>query len=129
MFVRRSTRFALLVACGVLAGCGEAPPAPTDAEAARGHLTAVLDAWKSGGARPDVSNSTPPVHVLDRDWDRGLKLTEYALDGDGQPLGAGVQWAVALNLVDEKGKTVKKKVAYVVNTGDVISVARQDVDF
>ena len=129
-FIRLAGGLAVLAASWLAAGCGGgAAPAPTDPDAARRHLTAALDAWKAGGAQAELSKQTPPVHVLDRDWEKGSKVSDYTLEGEGKPLGAGVQWPVSLSLVNEKGKSIKKRVVYVVNTGDVIAIARQDVDF
>ncbi|AMV38596.1 hypothetical protein [Planctomyces sp. SH-PL62] len=127
--VRSSWAVALVAAAWGAAGCGDAAPSPTDPAASRVHLAAALDAWKAGGAQADLSAKSPPVQVLDRDWQKGTKVTDYRIEGEGQPLGAGVQWPVELTLVNEKGKSAKKRVVYVVNDGDVVSIARQDVDF
>ncbi|WP_165245178.1 hypothetical protein [Paludisphaera soli] len=132
MFVRRivrCSRVLAVLAAWSAAGCGDAAPSPTDPAASKQHLAAALDAWKSGGAQADLAKLTPPVQVLDRDWQGGAKVSDYQIEGEGQPLGAGVQWPVSLTLTNAKGKTAKKRVVYVVNAGDVISIARQDVDF
>ncbi|MDG3002739.1 hypothetical protein [Paludisphaera mucosa] len=111
------------------AGCGDSAPPATDAAAAKQHLSAALDAWKAGGAQADLAKQSPPLHVLDRDWEKGAKVSAYQIEGEGQALGAGVQWPVSLTLTNDKGKTASKRVVYVVNTGDVVSIARQDADF
>lgn len=119
-----------LAAIGLIvwSGCSQSPPPAADPAAARQHLSSALDAWKGGSQPADLSSKTPPVHVLDRDWTAGSKVTEYSLE-EGRPLGAGIQYPVSLTLQDANGKTAKKRVVYVVNTGDVVSIARQDQDF
>jgi len=127
--VNVSRTAAVLAAAWIAAGCGDGPPPATDPAASKQDLAAALDAWKAGGAQADLAAKKPPVQVLDRDWERGAKVVDYRIEGEGQPLGAGVQWPVELTLVDPKGKSTKKRVVYVVNTGEVVSIARQDVDF
>jgi hypothetical protein len=117
------------VALTVSPGCSQQPPQAADPAQARQFLSSALDSWKGGGKPADLSSSTPPVHVLDRDWEKGTKVTDYEVQGEGSPLGAGVQYTVSLTLQNAQGKTAKKRVIYVVNTGDVISIARQDADF
>src|SRR5262249_55054182 len=119
---------ALATAGSLTTGCGDVPK-PADPAEARQILTTALDAWKGGGQPTDVSSRTPPVHVLDRDWEAGVKVADYQLEGDGRRLGAGLQYPVSLTLQNAAGKTAKKRVVYVVNTGKVVSIARQDVDF
>jgi hypothetical protein len=116
------------VALAVSPGCSDAPPKPADPAQAKQFLSSALDAWKEGGKPADLSGKTPSIHVLDRDWSGGAKVTEFTVE-DGKPLGAGIQYPVSLTLQTPAGKTAKKRVVYVVNTGDVVSIARQDVDF
>ena len=128
---RFMTPLATCLAAAALAvspGCSEAPPKPADPAQAKEFLSSALEAWKGGGAPADLSGKTPSVHVLDRDWSGGAKVTEYQVE-EGKPLGAAIQFPVALTLQSKEGKTAKKRVVYVVNTGDVVSIARQDVDF
>lgn len=117
-----------VVVLAVSSGCSQAPPRPADPDEARQSLSTALDAWKAGGDPADLLSKTPPLHVLDRDWSGGTKVTAYELE-EGRPLGAGIQYPVSLTLENAKGKTAKKRVVYVVNTGEVVSIARQDLDF
>ena len=116
------------VVLAVSPGCSQSPPAAADPAAAREFLSSALDSWKGGGKPTDLSTKKPPVHVLDRDWSGGSKVTAYELE-EGRPLGAGIQYPVSLTLQNAAGKTAKKRVVYVVNTGEVVSIARQDLDF
>lgn len=134
MTARRSTTvvpgaLALLLAASLAAGCGDAAPAPTEPTAAKEYLAQSLDAWKSGEPKSSLLDGTPSIFVQDPDWEREAKLLDYTLEGDGHPLGAGVQWTVPLTL-STGGKSVTRKAVYVVNVGDGnVAVRRQDMDF
>lgn len=125
-----STTLSVLTAVVLIvsSGCTQTPTKPADPSEARQSLSTALDAWKAGDKPSDLLSKTPPVHVLDRDWSAGSKVTAYELE-EGRLLGAGMQYPVSLTLENHKGKAVKKRVVYVVNTGEVVSIARQDLDF
>lgn len=135
MPVRRTTAaapgiLAFLIAASLAAGCGgESPPSPSDPTAAKGFLTQALDAWKEGKPRDSLTKGKPSLLVNDPDWERKSKLTDYKVEGDGQPLGASVQWTVPLTL-STKGKAVTRKAVYVVSISEaIVTVSRQDMDF
>lgn len=109
-------------------GCGKKLPPPSTPETARETLTSALDTWSRGEPPSTLAGATPPVMVLDREWEEGYTLERYALEGDGYTLGLGVQQAVALELKSPQGKSLKKTVNYVVNAGNPLVVARQDID-
>lgn len=121
---------AAVLASAVLAGCGESLPPETTAEQAVGVLRAALDGWREGGSLAAVTvPSLGPVQVLDRDWESGLRLEDYQIEGEAQPLGLSLQCAVRLTLKDAQGQPVEKTVSYVVHGAPSPVVARQDVDF
>jgi hypothetical protein len=119
---------ACLACFPLLAGCGSSLPAPSEPVQARQIVTSSLDAWKRGEKPEALASATPPVRVNDREWGDGYKLENYEIQGEAQPLGLNVQQAVALQLKDLKGKTIKKTINYVVTTGSQPLVARQDID-
>jgi hypothetical protein len=126
----KRARAALLLPAVLLAsGCGTAPPPEADADLSRRVLTAALDAWKGGAATTSLSAQSPPIRVIDGDWERGSRLVEYQIVSEGQPLGLNRQCAVALTLKDPKGREVRKTVTYVVAAGESPVVSRQDADF
>lgn len=133
MTIRRSQAVsgavALLLVAALTVGCGgESGPAPTAPSAAKDVLARALDAWKAGKPKVSLSKETPSVLVNDPDWERRSKLTEYKLEGDGEPLGGAVQWTVPLTL-SVKGKTVEKKAVYAVNVSEgIVTVSRMDMD-
>jgi hypothetical protein len=53
------------------------------------------------------------------------KLTAYAIDGDGKPLGTGFNYAVTLTL-EKDGKARTKKVRYTVATTPNRAVIKDD---
>lgn len=126
---RRADIASLVIAVATLAGCGgnTLPPA-ADPALARQSLTTALDAWKHGGKPDALKASSPPVQVIDRNWEEGSTLVSYAIQGEGMPLGQNLQLPVTLEWKDPRGKAVKKDVNYVVSTGEPVVVARQDID-
>ncbi|WP_337173984.1 hypothetical protein [Paludisphaera sp.] len=119
----------LLLAASMAAGCGgEAAPTPADPSAAKEFLTRALDAWKEGKPKDSLTKGSPSLLVNDPDWERKSKLTAYTIEGDPQPLGAGVKWSVPLTL-SARGKTLDKKAEYAVNIAEgLVSISRIDLD-
>ena len=105
------------------AGCGRAkPPEAPAAEAARQALTAALDAWKAGKPPGKVEGTSPRVHAVDTDWQRGQALEGYEIVGD-EP-GAGLRtFTVRLTL---GGPTRPQEVRYVVLGLDPVNVLREE---
>lgn len=134
MVLRRPVLLASLVLSlaplfGVL-GCGKAEEVPkSEPTAAKKHLIAALDAWKGGKSKDELTRGKPPMIVVDGDWDKKAKLTEYVVEGDGEPVGAGVRWKVPITVTTKAGKTVKKDAIYVVNVNDTVVVTREDLNF
>src|SRR5688572_13513381 len=52
---------------------------PATEEAARGALTAALDAWKAGRKVDEMRQQTPEVVVGDTDWKLGRQLVGYEI--------------------------------------------------
>lgn len=114
----------------VAAGCGDkSMPMAASPETAKPALVAVLDAWKAGKSEADLKAQTPPVIFNDADFKRGRKLSDYKIEGDGGPMGAGMRYDVTLTFDDEKAKAKGKgavKVAYRVVTDPTTSIYRED---
>ena len=113
---------------GMLAGCGGSLPAASEPGQAREVLTTALEAWKRGETPGSLATGAPPIRVLDREWGDGFVLQAYEFRGDGHPLGLNVQQSVTLGLKGPKGKPIEKTINYVVTTGKLPVVARQDID-
>jgi hypothetical protein len=119
----------LLVGCAlvVIAGCGSGENAqPADPALARKALQTVLDAWRAGEKPEDLEKLTPPIHVKDADWKRGLFLVSYQADQEGRLVGYDMNYAVLLELKNSKGTPVKKTAVYSITTRPSLLVARQE---
>lgn len=119
----------LALVAALAAGCGESLPPAADSEQARQALTMALDAWKGGGTPETLASGSPPIRVIDRDWQEGRKLLTYELLGQGQGLGLNHQCPVRLTLEDARGKKALKQITYVVSPGEPLVISRLDVDF
>jgi hypothetical protein len=119
-------RVVVVLALAGLAGCGKAAPRPSDPVAARDLLRQALNSWKAGDAHDAFRQATPNVTVVDRQWQRGVKLLGYEIDGDGRPDGFDVQFAVALSTADAAGKPSRQKIVYNVSTTPAQVIVRSD---
>lgn len=120
---------ALAACAALLTGCGGAePPLPMAAtpESGRAALLVALDGWKAGKGTQDLAGGAPPLLFVDDDINRGAKLTEYRVEGDGTPRGTGYSFVVTLTLQDKDGKGRTKKVAYTAVTEPKHAVTRED---
>jgi hypothetical protein len=121
-------RLVFLLAATALAGGCSAEPKPlgpaTTPDAARVALAAAFDAWKQGKTRDDLARQSPPVYLLDDDFARGRKLTDYRVEGDPTPVGTGLTYVVHLSFAD--GQPPTRRLAYRVVTDPTISISRED---
>lgn len=109
------------------AGCSDSAPLPMAAtpESARRAITAALDGWKEGKSADALRQLSPPVHLLDNDFEKGRKLVTYKIEGGGKPMGIGIRFDVTLSL-QGGSKPTTRKVSYRVVTDPNISVSRED---
>jgi hypothetical protein len=120
-------RYGWMVFLLLLTACGGRPlPAPADPELAREALRSALDAWARGEKSGSLHNGAPPVHVTDGDWDKGLRLDKYQLTPAGQVNGPELRCPAQLSLRDKRGRSFKKQVVYLVGTGPLVSIAREE---
>jgi hypothetical protein len=118
------SRTASIALC-LLAGCAAAPPAEDyDPQLAREALVTALDAWRVG-TPADLAKRTPPIHFVDDDWRRGLKLESYELADTirAQPFK---DLPVVLRLRDAKGRVVPRAATYQVSLKPRVAVIRTD---
>jgi hypothetical protein len=96
-------------------------------ESSRAALTATLDAWKQGKTREEMETMSPSLYFGDDDLNRGAKLLEYIIAGEGKPAGTGYSYIVNVKLQDkDTAKTRDKKIAYRVVTEPKYAVTRED---
>jgi hypothetical protein len=110
----------------VLTGCGSAAyqSAPVDPSKARDTLTRVMESWKEGDSVDSLREESPPVVVQDFDWTSGMKLLDYELVGEANPVDANLIAQVKLTLEDKQGAHSEKTVTYVVGTAPALTVFR-----
>jgi len=123
------TKLIPLALAALLCGCGGADkPLPMAAtpESARAALTAVLDGWKAGKSVQDLGSGTPPLLFVDDEINRGTKLTDYRVEGDGTPRGTGYSFVVTLTLQTKDGKARTKRAAYTAVTEPKHAVTIED---
>ena len=119
----------VILAALALIGCGGSKPPPMAGtpESSRFALVVALDGWKAGSTYQELSDRPTPLHFVDDDLNRGTKLLDYRIEGEGQPRGTGYSYVVTLTLQDkDAGKTRTKKVAYTAVTEPKHAVTRED---
>jgi len=109
-----------------LQGCGKDPARDTRNKASAA-LDRVLDAWARGES-PDKCAAGQPIQLVDPDWKAGYRLVSFLTDETAPTDGKPDEWVrcrVALALKDRKGRTMEKKVVYLVKMGDPIVISRE----
>jgi hypothetical protein len=119
--------------CGWVAGLtflvgrgGQTLPSPADPEQARQALRSALDAWQRGEKSESLRGGAPPIHVIDGDWDRDLRLARYQLAPDDRASGPNLLCPVQLSLRDGRGRSFNKRVVYLVGTDPRVSIVREE---
>ncbi len=110
-----------------LAGCSSGSAAhAVNPSQARDALVTALDHWKKGDAPRSLSQASPSMTVQDFEWERGAKLLDYQILGDGQEKDANLSVKVRLTLAGDqpRSKTVEKTVSYLVGTSPSVTVFR-----
>src|SRR5262245_4368709 len=116
--------FGLLVSTA--AGCSSGPVhAPVDASKARETLRAALDSWKKGDAIDALQSASPPIYVIDVEWQGGAKLVDYQLASSGDEKDAHLFCPVQLTVRAPDGRVGKRDVTYVISTAPNLTVSRK----
>jgi hypothetical protein len=117
--------FQLLLAALLLQsiGCGGGG-VPATEEAARGALTAALDAWKAGRKAEEMRQESPEVVVGDADWKLGRRLVGYQI-GTGMFDGKNLRVPVTLTIAQPPPRGNRQFVVnYIVGTRPVVTLFR-----
>jgi hypothetical protein len=96
-----------------------------DAGKARETLRATLESWKKGEKSDALQGASPPIYVIDAEWQAGAKLMDYQVLGDGEEKDAHLFCPVQLTLRDPGGKVVKRDVTFIVSTAPNLTVSRK----
>jgi len=118
--------FCLLGLLVLATGCSSGPVhAPVDAAKARETLRAALDSWRKGDPIDALQRGSPPIYVIDVEWQAGAKLVEYQLAGSGDEKDAHLFCPVQLTVRSPDGRTNKRDVTYVISTAPNLTVSRK----
>jgi hypothetical protein len=108
------------------AGCSPGPRnTPVDSGKARDTLKAALESWKKGDPSNALEKGSPPIYVIDPDWQAGVKLTDYQILGDGEEKDAQLFARVRLVIRGPDGKDAAREVTFMVATAPNLTVARK----
>jgi hypothetical protein len=124
---RNALHRALMLAtlCGFIAGCsGDSRPAPVNSAQAQEALKTALESWKEKKSI-DAVRSASAITVQDQDWEAGLQLVSYKIQGSGKAVDAHLYSLVELVLRDQAGKEIRKTVTYMITTSPHITVFRK----
>lgn len=113
---------------GVIAsGCSKGfDNAPVDVSLARETLQKALDSWKKGDKVDALQSATPPIYVIDMEWQGGSALKDYEIVGPGEAKDAHLMCQVKLTVrAPGSGKETKKEQTYVISTAPNLTVSRK----
>jgi hypothetical protein len=119
----------MLAALGLLvvhgAGCSKSKPAPVQADKARETLRAALDSWKKGEKADALQKASPPIYVIDTEWQSGAVLKDYQIVNDGEQKDAHLFCPVKLTVRMPGGKEEQRDVTYIISTAPNLTVSRK----
>lgn len=114
---------ALMIA---VVGCrGSHGNAPVSGDKAREVLRTALESWKKGDKIDALQSQSPPIYVIDLEWQQGAKLKDYQIVGDGEEKDAHLFCNVRLTINDSSGKETTREVTYIISTAPNITVSRK----
>jgi len=112
-------------AIALVPGCERSPRSYQPSTiSARGALEAALATWERGGDADELESASPPVHVLDFQWQAGLVLEGYEIleeePGEGE---SEKRFSVLLKMKKTKGE---KRARYIILRQGPIWVFREE---
>lgn len=113
--------FLLPVAPGCGGGAGAYTPDPVTARRA---LESALTAWQNGSKPDQLATASPPVNVVDGEWQAGKSLERFEVGGEENSEGAAKRFAVTLTM--KKATPGEVKTEYVVVGRDPVWVYRAE---
>ena len=118
-------RTAVVAALLAIAGCQPgSPPAPVNAGRAREVLTTALDSWKKGEPANALEKASPPIYVIDPEWQGGAKLIAYEVLSDEEK-DAHLFAQVKLTVRGPNGKDATTTATFIVSTAPNLTVSRK----
>ncbi len=115
------------IAIAFVAGCSKQgiQNDPVNAGTARESLQAALESWKKGEPSNALEKATPPIYVVEPDWQGGAKLKDFQIVGSGEEKDAQWNCNVRLTLVGANGQEMKREVTFTVATAPNRMVSRK----
>ena len=130
--VDRVFKTRLLWICAALAGmvatgCSKGfDNAPVDAGLALETLQKAMESWKKGEKVDALQSATPPIYVIDMEWQNGNSLKEYEIIGSGEAKDAHLVCQVRLTTrTPGNGKEARKELTYIISTAPHLTVSRK----
>jgi len=118
----------VLLAAGLLvvSGCkSKIDNAPVSADKARETLKTALESWKKGDKHDALQAHSPPIYVIDNDWQSGAALKDYQLLGADEEMDAHLFCKARLTVKESNGKESTREVTYVISTAPNLTVSRK----
>lgn len=110
----------------VAVGCSFGPRnAPVVADKAREVLRTALDSWKKGEKVDALQKASPPIYVIEPEWQAGARLKDYQLLSDGEEKDAHLYCPVKLTLQSAEGEELTRQVTYIISTAPNLTVSRK----
>lgn len=111
----------LVLAVGGL-GCGGSLPERATPEKARQGLEIALEAWKKQESIEALAKGSPVVYFNDPKVQKGLQLSDYAIQDGHDFFGQSVRLSATLTFAGKDGETKERNVSYLVDTSPVIVI-------
>jgi hypothetical protein len=105
-------------------GCNWGGSSPVNAARAREYLQTALESWKKGDSSETLKKGSPPIYIIDLEWQSGAKLVDYQLVSDEEK-DAMLYSKVKLTVKDANGKDVQKDVTFMISTAPNVTVSRK----
>jgi hypothetical protein len=126
----RCGRWLAVLACalwGLMAtGCKPGNPnEPVNAGKARETLKTALESWKKGDASTALQSASPPIYIIDPEWQGGAKLVDYQIIGDGEEKDAQLFAKVKLTVRGTNGKESTQEATFMISTAPNLTVSRK----
>lgn len=111
----------------IASGCSRGfDNAPVDTSLARETLQKAMESWKKGDKVDALQSATPPIYVIDMEWQNGGALKDFEIVGQGEAKDAHLICPVKLTVrAPGGGKETKKEQLYIISTAPNLTVSRK----
>jgi hypothetical protein len=111
----------------IVSGCSKGfDNAPVDTALARETLQKAMESWKKGDKVDALQSTSPPIYVIDMEWQGGSTLKDFEIVGSGEAKDAHLLCQVKLTTrAPGTGKETKKEQTYIVSTAPNLTVSRK----